>query len=82
MFRSALSWKNIYIGAALFAIGLFKKVAIADTFSPYAAIAFDEGHVLTFIDAWGGALAYTLQLYFDFSGYSDNGNGAGIFLQY
>lgn len=75
----ALSWKNIYIGAALFAIGLFKKVAIADTFSPYAAIAFDEGHVLTFIDAWGGALAYTLQLYFDFSGYSDMAMGLASF---
>ena len=75
----ALSWRNIYIGAALFAIGLFKKVAIADTFSPYAAIAFDEGHVLTFIDAWGGALAYTFQLYFDFSGYSDMAMGLASF---
>lgn len=66
--------RNIAVGLTIFVIGLFKKVVIADGVSVYANPVFDAaqaGQVLTFWDAWGGALAYTFQLYFDFSGYSD-----------
>jgi alginate O-acetyltransferase complex protein AlgI len=66
--------KNITIGLSIFSIGLFKKTVIADGISPYANIVFDiaaTNDPLTFFLAWGGALAYTFQLYFDFSGYSD-----------
>ena len=52
----------------------FKKVVLADGISVYATPAFqaaDQGVALTLFEAWGGVLAYTLQLYFDFSGYSD-----------
>jgi alginate O-acetyltransferase complex protein AlgI len=66
--------KNISIGITIFAIGLFKKVILADGISVYATPVFnaaDTGVILTFFEAWGGALAYTFQLYFDFSGYSD-----------
>ena len=62
------------VGLTVFALGLFKKVVLADGVAPYAAPVFaatESGDVLTFFQAWGGALAYTLQLYFDFSGYSD-----------
>jgi D-alanyl-lipoteichoic acid acyltransferase DltB (MBOAT superfamily) len=62
------------LGLTIFLLGLAKKVVLADGFSPYAREAFaaaDAGAALTFFAAWGGALAYTLQLYFDFSGYSD-----------
>jgi D-alanyl-lipoteichoic acid acyltransferase DltB (MBOAT superfamily) len=58
----------------MFSIGLFKKVVLADGIAPYATPVFDAaagGATLTFLEAWGGALAYTFQLYFDFSGYSD-----------
>lgn len=62
------------VGLTIFALGLFKKVVLADGVAPYAAPVFsaaEAGEVLTLFQAWGGALAYTLQLYFDFSGYSD-----------
>ncbi|MES2878575.1 MAG: MBOAT family protein [Pseudomonadota bacterium] len=62
------------VGMTIFALGLFKKVVLADGVAPYASPVFmaaDQGELLGFFQAWGGALAYTLQLYFDFSGYSD-----------
>jgi D-alanyl-lipoteichoic acid acyltransferase DltB (MBOAT superfamily) len=66
--------KHIAIGLTIFVLGLFKKVVIADGVSIYANPIFDAaeaGVVLTFFEAWVGAFAYTFQLYFDFSGYSD-----------
>lgn len=65
---------NLAIGLTIFAIGLFKKVGLADNIAVYATPVFDAaeaGTALSFFDAWSGALAYTFQLYFDFSGYSD-----------
>jgi len=64
---------NFLSGLAVFLIGLFKKVILADSIQPYVAPVFDAdiNQALTTLEAWGGALAYTLQLYFDFSGYSD-----------
>lgn len=68
------NFTNFTIGMGIFALGLFKKVVLADGVSPYADAVFDgaeQGSALTTEEAWLGALAYTLQLYFDFSGYSD-----------
>ncbi len=68
------SFENAAVGVTIFAIGLFKKVMLADPMGVYARPVFDaasSGVTLTAIEAWGGALAYTFQLYFDFSGYSD-----------
>lgn len=64
---------NFMVGAAFFAVGLFKKVVLADGIQPFVGPVFDAdaAYPLTAIEAWGGVLAYTLQLYFDFSGYSD-----------
>ena len=64
---------NFIAGLAFFGIGLFKKVVLADGIQPFVGPVFesDPAHALTMIEAWGGVLAYTLQLYFDFSGYSD-----------
>jgi D-alanyl-lipoteichoic acid acyltransferase DltB (MBOAT superfamily) len=65
---------NVAVGLTIFTIGLFKKVGIADSLAPYSNAAFDAsegGYALTFLEAWAGVLAYTFQLYFDFSGYSD-----------
>ena len=69
-----LSYENLSVGLTIFFIGLFKKVVIADSIGTYVGPVFAApaaGTELTFIEAWGGALCYTLQLYFDFSGYSD-----------
>ncbi len=55
-------------------VGLFKKVVIADNLALYASPVFaaaDAGDALSMATAWSGALTYTLQIYFDFSGYSD-----------
>lgn len=65
---------NIAVGFAIFAIGLFKKVVFADGIAPYVSPGFSAaagGAPLPFFDAWGCALAYTFQIYFDFSGYTD-----------
>ena len=59
------------IGLSIFVVGLAKKVLIADNLSPLAIPVFAVGAEPTLIEAWIGVLAYTFQLYFDFSGYSD-----------
>ena len=67
-------WDNLSVGLTIFTIGLFKKVVLADGIAPFVSPVFTsatDGGTLSFIEAWGGALAYTFQLYFDFSGYSD-----------
>lgn len=66
--------ESMSVGLTLFALGLFKKVVLADQFSLYANPIFDAvslGSQPMLVEAWIGALAYALQLYFDFSGYSD-----------
>lgn len=64
-------------GLTLFILGLAKKVLIADNLSPWVALVFDHANDVSFLEAWIGALAYTFQLYFDFSGYSDMAIGLG-----
>ncbi len=71
------SHKNVAMGIALFTLGLAKKVLIADNLSPWVAAVFNNANNVTFMEAWIGALSYTLQLYFDFSGYSDLAIGLG-----
>lgn len=80
--RSHFTWshENLARGAAVFSLGLFKKVAIADNLSAWVGPVFDHVGLVTFLDAWAGALAYTFQLYFDFSGYSDMAIGLGLML--
>jgi len=72
-------YMNIAIGLTIFSIGLFKKVVFADHLAPLASSVFADagaGHEITFLRAWEGMLAYTFQLYFDFSGYCDMAIGA------
>lgn len=69
------------MGVTIFVIGLAKKVLLADNAALFATPRFDavaQGAAIGFMDAWAGALAYTAQLYFDFSGYSDMAIGAGL----
>jgi alginate O-acetyltransferase complex protein AlgI len=74
-------WLKITLGALLFAIGLWKKVVFADSVAPWSNEIFNaaaKGAAPDLWSAWGGALAYTLQIYFDFSGYSDMAVGLGL----
>jgi len=70
--------KNFALGLFTFAVGLFKKVAIADAFAFWATSGFDHTPTLNFIEAWVTSLSYTFQLYFDFSGYTDMAVGLGL----
>ena len=68
------NYENMAVGLTIFFIGLFKKVILADGLASYVGPVFAgpaAGTQLVLTDAWCGALCYTLQLYFDFSGYSD-----------
>ncbi|OCR90596.1 acetyltransferase [Campylobacter fetus subsp. testudinum] len=69
--RKKIHYKNISIGIFLFAMGLFKKVVIADFFAKFANYGFDTVAMLSMSEAWITSLSYTFQLYFDFSGYTD-----------
>jgi alginate O-acetyltransferase complex protein AlgI len=71
-------WSNFAIGISIFSIGLFKKTVLADSLSVYVGPVYDTGagQDVDFFRAWGSSIAYTFQLYFDFSGYSDMAIGA------
>lgn len=76
-----LQLDNVALGLSIFTIGLAKKVILADSFSDYAGPVFAAaglGIQPDFIEAWTGTMAYTLQLYFDFSGYSDMAIGISM----
>lgn len=68
---------NFAPGLYAFALGLFKKVIVADTFAQVAEWGFAAGQALNTPEAWLVALGYTFQLYFDFSGYCDMALGLG-----
>ncbi len=69
-------------GIMLLVIGLAKKVLIGDPLADYANPVFAaaaEGKVISFIEGWQAALAFTFQIYFDFSGYTDMALGIALF---
>lgn len=75
------SARMIAAGVSLFAIGLFKKVVVADHFAPVADAAFQatsQSQLLNCWQAWVGLASYACQIYFDFSGYSDMALGLGL----
>ena len=70
--------ENIAVGLTLFTVGLVKKVMLADSIAPWAESGFANLQHIALVKAWSVALAYSMQLYFDFSGYSDMAIGLGI----
>ena len=73
--------EKIVIGLSIFAIGLAKKILIADTLNGYVSSFYDnlaQGANPNFLASWLAAIGYTFQLYFDFSGYSDMAVGAAL----
>ena len=73
-----VAWENVAAGAFLLTIGLAKKVFLADPLIPLVAAGFDHAASVGAAQAWLAALAYTLQIYFDFSGYTDMALGAAL----
>lgn len=76
-----VNWENVAVGLSIFVLGLAKKVLLADSVADLSSPVFDAvkagGQPMLF-EAWVGALAYTLQLYFDFSAYSDMAIGLSL----
>jgi D-alanyl-lipoteichoic acid acyltransferase DltB (MBOAT superfamily) len=71
-------WSNLTEGLILFLLGLGKKLVLADMFGGFSDTGFDAaaaGAPLTLLEAWYATLSYALQIYFDFSGYSDMATG-------
>ncbi len=72
--------EDLAVGGALFLFGLFEKVVLADGVAVYAGPVFEAAQLglkISLFEAWGGALAYTYQVYFDFAGYSTMAIGLG-----
>lgn len=76
--KKRINWANIRRGLFIFSIGLFKKAAIADTLAVIADGGFAAAGAPTFTEAWLTSLSYTMQLYFDFSGYTDMAIGVAL----
>lgn len=73
------TWANIRHGLVLVVAGLIKK-NFADLLAGPAAAAFDATHPVSMLDAWTGALAFTAQIYGDFSGYTDIAIGIALIM--
>ena len=75
-------WEKLLRNVILISLGLFKKVILADTLGQAVAAGFENVAALLTADAWVVMLSYTLQLYFDFSGYCDIAMGVAAFFGY
>jgi alginate O-acetyltransferase complex protein AlgI len=78
-----LDLEQLGAGITIFLLGMFKKVCLADGLSSYVTSVFHAANgpvTLTFFESWGAALSYALQIYFDFSGYSDMAIGMGLMM--
>jgi D-alanyl-lipoteichoic acid acyltransferase DltB (MBOAT superfamily) len=80
MARDAWDATDVAVGLSILTIGLFKKLVIADSVAPFADAAFARAAAgpIAMIDSWIGAFAYSFQIYFDFSGYSDMAVGLSL----
>lgn len=79
--RETRIWDDLAVGLTIFSIGLFKKTVIADRMGFWSDRVFDTaalGAPVSLIEAWSGALAFTFQIYFDFSGYTDMAIGLAL----
>ncbi len=77
----AFDLRRLAVGLTMFGMGIFKKVVLADSIAPFADAVFNgvaAGNVVEPAIAWTGTICYSLQLYFDFSGYSDMAIGLGL----
>jgi alginate O-acetyltransferase complex protein AlgI len=80
--RKRWSWPRLHLGAQLFLLGLFKKLAIADRMAQFADPVFADPRHYNSVAVWLAVLAYAIQIYCDFSGYTDMALGAAHMLGY
>ena len=82
--KNTRNWQtdNFVRGLNLFALGLFKKVIIADQLAVFANVGFKNVEALGWLDAWLASVSYSFQLYFDFCGYSEMALGLGLFFNF
>ena len=80
--RKRFSWPRMHLGAQFFFLGLFKKLAIADRMALFADPIFQDPSAYHTKAVWMGVLAYALQIYCDFSGYTDMAIGCAHMLGY
>ncbi len=81
--RANMTWATAAAGLGIFTVGLFKKAVIADGLAVYSSPIFaaaDAGMAVSMLESWIGVLAYSFQLYNDFSGYSDMAIGIALML--
>lgn len=79
--RYRLDWGNVALGLTIFTFGLAKKMLLADPLAVHVGPVFAaaaQGEAVTTFAAWAAAFAYSAQLYFDFSGYSEMAIGLGL----
>lgn len=76
--NARFNYENLTAGMLLFAIGLAKKVALADNLSIWASSGFSLATPLNLLQAWITSISFTLSVYFDFSGYTDMALGLGL----
>lgn len=75
-----ITWNDIRYGVYLFAIGMIKKLVIADQLSPVVKELFDKGSALTGTESWIAAYTFGFYIYNDFSAYTDMAIGLGIMM--
>ncbi|MFD2235311.1 MBOAT family O-acyltransferase [Phaeospirillum tilakii] len=80
--KPTLSLHDFELALYLIFVGIFKKLVLADTLAIYADAAFDAPHSVDSLVAWLGVYAFALQIFFDFSGYTDIARGCGKLLGY
>ena len=80
--KKKIDWDNIAKGLVSFSFGLAKKVLIADLLAGYVGYAYDYTPILGMTNAWIAVLAYTLQIYFDFSGFCDMAQGIALMMNF
>lgn len=78
--KKTINWDNMAKGIYVFTLGLAKKVLLADVFGSAANVGFGNIDMLDTTNAVITMLSYTMQIYFDFSGYSDMALGLGKML--
>jgi len=78
--KRKINVRNISLGLFIFSIGLFKKVVIADSLAGFVSSGYSSAIMISSIEAWALSLSYTLQLYFDFSGYADMAIGSALLI--
>ncbi len=76
--KRSVHYRSLALGLFIFSIGLVKKVFIADTFAAWSTLGYAASDTLTFFDAWATTLSYSLQIYFDFSAYTDMAIGSAL----